>query len=236
MPIPLNPRRRLTGLKLRARRRRFLKTAKPQPREDLVHIGTHGYGGWVVPASMLNEKSVCYLAGVGEDISFDLGAIARFGCTVWACDPVPDSAKFAREAAAHEPRHNFMEIGLWSSDTTLRFHEPEIEGFISHSATNMHATDGFIEAKVRSVKSLMKELKHDHIDLLKVSAEGSEFEIVNHVIDEKIPVSILCFEIAQPSAKGAAEELVARVERSGMVLVHVIAGPWNWKLSFVKED
>jgi len=45
----------------------------------------------------------------------------------------------------------------------------------------------------------MKELKHDHIDLLKVSAEGSEFEIVNHVLDEQIPVSILCVEIAQPA-------------------------------------
>jgi FkbM family methyltransferase len=232
----LNPRRQLTGLKLRARRRRFLKTVELQRRDDLIHIGTHGYGGWTVPTTMLDKKSVVYLAGVGEDISFDLGAIARFGCKVWAFDPVPDSAKFAREAAAHEPRHNFMEIGLWSSDTTLKFHEPEIEGFISHSATNIHATDGFIEAKVRSVKSLMKELKHDHIDLLKVSAEGSEFEIVNHVLDEKIPVSILCVEIAQPAKPGEAEELVERVERSGMALVEATIRPWGWKVSFVKED
>jgi FkbM family methyltransferase len=227
-------RRQVTGLRLRARQHRFLRQATTVPRDDLIHLGTHGYGGWVVPTTLLDQHSVCYLAGVGEDISFDLALIARFGCEVHAFDPVPKAARFAETAAAHEPRHHFMQVGLWSKDDTLRFHEPAVEGFVSHSATNIHGTTGYFEATVRSVQSLMTELGHDHLDLLKVSAEGSEFAIVDGVLDAGIDVRILCVEIAQPAQPGQAEGLVQRLAGAGMQLIDATIQPWGWKLSFLK--
>ena len=45
----------------------------------------------------------------------------------------------------------------------------------------------------------MAELGHDHIDLLKISAEGSEYEILDHVVSESIDVRVLCVEYAQPA-------------------------------------
>ena len=81
-----------------------------------------------------------------------------------------------RCAAAHEPRFHFHPYGLWSSDKTLSFHSPSHEGFISHSATNIHGTGVAFEATVRSLRSLMAEFGDDHVDLLKISAEGSDAE------------------------------------------------------------
>jgi FkbM family methyltransferase len=233
--VAAQAKRQLTGLRLRARKERFLRSVTTVQRDDLVHLGTHGYGGWVVPTTLLGTDSVCYLAGVGEDISFDLAMIARFGCEVHAFDPVPKAARFAEVAAAHEPRHHFMQVGLWDEDTTLRFHEPAVEGFVSHSATNIHGTTGFFEAKVRSVRSLMDELGHDHIDLLKVSAEGSEFKIVDGVLQAGVPVQILCVEIAQPAQPGEAEGLVERLGAAGMALIDATIQPWGWKLSFLRD-
>src|SRR5262249_5513827 len=156
--------------------------------------------------------------GVGEDISFDLALIGRFGCTVHAFDPVPAAARHAHAAAAYEPRHVFHPFGVWSSDTTLEFHEPEVHGFVSHSATNLHGTRGAFTAQVRSVGSLMAELGHDHIDLLKVSAEGSEYEIVRDVLDSGVSVRVLCVEISQPAPRGAGEELIALIGAAGWSL------------------
>ena len=40
--------------------------------KDLIKLGTE-YGGWFIPKiNDLNENSIIYSGGVGEDISFDL--------------------------------------------------------------------------------------------------------------------------------------------------------------------
>ena len=46
-------------------------------------LGTN-YGGWYVPSCMdLNETSVVYSGGVGEDISFDLLLQNKYNCRRW---------------------------------------------------------------------------------------------------------------------------------------------------------
>ena len=49
-----------------------------------------------IPALMLIGHS----GGVGEDASFDLGIIERFGCSVFAFDPTPRAIAFAEPIAA----------------------------------------------------------------------------------------------------------------------------------------
>src|SRR5690242_8717937 len=70
-------------------RRRFLSHVTLVERRDLVELGTPGYGSWIVPLGLLGPASVCYLAGAGEDISFDLELVARCRCPVHLFDPVP---------------------------------------------------------------------------------------------------------------------------------------------------
>jgi len=223
------------GVEVRARARAFERGLSIAPREDLVTIGDPGYGGWTVPGALLGTESVCYLAGVGEDITFDLGLIARFGCTVDAFDPVAEAAAHVAQASAHEPRLRFHSVGLWSSDTTLRFSAPRAVGFVSRSATDMHATGGGLELSVRSVRSLMDELGHDHIDLLKISAEGSEYEILDHVLNEHVDVRVLCVEYAQPAPEPAAvSRSMEKMASVDFDLVAASVPPWNWKLCFVR--
>src|SRR5438128_8046789 len=81
--------------------RRLRRRLEIASRNDLVSFGL-AYGRWTVPAT-LDEQSVAYLAGIGRDITFDLSLIARFGCTVHAFDPVPESIDFARIATRAEP-------------------------------------------------------------------------------------------------------------------------------------
>ena len=222
------------AVEVRLRGRAFERALSLVPRSDLVTIGDPGYGGWTVPETLLGVDSVCYLAGVGEDITFDLGLIARFGCTVDALDPVPEAAVHVAQASAHEPRLRFHPFGLWSSDTTLRFSDPRAAGFVSRSATDMHATGGGIELPVRSVRSLMAELGHERIDLLKLSAEGSEYEILDHVLGEGIDVRVLCVEYAQPAPEPAmVNGSVRRLASGGFDVVAASVLPWNWKLCFV---
>jgi FkbM family methyltransferase len=213
--------------------RRLTRALVVQPRQDIVKIGTR-YGGWSIPAGGLSSDSVCYLAGLGEDASFDLGLIERFGCTVYAFDPVPEAAQYARTVSEREPRFRFLPVGLWSSDTTLRFYEHPGEGFVSRSATDMHGTGRYAEAHVRSLDSLMAELANERIDLLKLSVEGSEYEIVGDVISKRLPVGILCVEFAQPAPLKRIVGEVRELEAAGYRPVNASLPPYNWKLTFAR--
>ena len=224
-----------TGVRLRARARRFLRDAEIHPRDDLVELGSRGYGFWVVPAGLLGPDSRCYLAGVGEDITFDVALIARFGCTVHAFDPVPAARAYAEAAARHEPRFVFHPVGLWSSDTTLPLHAPAIEGHISHSVTDLHGTRKVADAPVRSVASLMRELGDERLDLLKISAEGAEYEILAGLAEDDVDVRIICVEFAQPAPRGRPEQAYEGLRARGYHLVEARVRPWTWKLTFVRD-
>jgi FkbM family methyltransferase len=223
--------RRVTSGRLALRARTFRRSLDVRSGPKLVSIGSN-YGFWVVPDT-LGPSSVCYLAGVGEDITFDLGLIARFGCTVHAFDPVPASGEYVSVAASHEPRFVFHPIGLWFEDAHLSFHAPAVEGHVSHSATDLHGTGVAFEADVRSVRSLMEELGHDRVDLLKLSVEGSEYEIVRGTLDAGVEAPVICIEYAQPAPAGAAESTHDRLQSAGYGVVAARIRPRSWKLTYM---
>jgi hypothetical protein len=115
----------------------------------------------------------------------------------------------------------------------LSFHDNPQEGFVSRSATDMHGTAGAVELPVRSIPSVMAELGHERIDLLKLSVEGSEYELIDTIVGEGIPVGCLCVEFAQPTPLERVRSAVDRLDRAGLRLAHPELRPFYWKFSFV---
>jgi FkbM family methyltransferase len=211
------------------------RSLKVQPRSDLLVLGDLSYGGYRVPADRLDTDSVVYSVGVGEDIRFDLALIARFGCTVYSMDPVPRSAEYARSAAAHEPRFAYHQLALWSQDETLTFYAPREEGYISHSATNLFGTEEAFQAEGRSLRSLMRSWGHDHIDLLKISAEGSEFTILDTLLRDGPVIPILCAEFTQPVSIKRARGMMRRLADAGYELTSTKIDRGGWTFTWLNE-
>jgi FkbM family methyltransferase len=162
--------------------------------KPVVHVKTtrlgSEYGAVHVPVQLLTDKSIVYSAGVGEDVTFDLGLIETVGCEVWAFDPTPRSIEFAR--SIREPRFHFLPLGVWSEDSVQRFHTPADSVHVSHSIANLQQTTEYFDAECRSVRSLMTELGHGEIDLLKLNIEGAEYEVLASLGD--VRPRILCVE------------------------------------------
>ena len=137
---------------------------------------------------------------------------------------------------AYEPRLKFRAGALWSSDTDLTFHAPREDGYVSQSAINLYGTAPDFSAPARSIASLMAELGHAHLDLLKISAEGAEYQILDHMLASEIDVRVLCVEYAQPAPSDAALASVRALERAGYLLVGTSTRVWNWKLTFVRPQ
>lgn len=166
---------------------------KVKRRNDLKSIGTR-YGGWVVPTNLLNADSIFYCVGCGEDISFDLGLIEKFGCEVFGFDPTPRAIEHVKKVAGQNPHYHFFELGLWDKEDTLKFFIPANPKDVSHSLLNLQKTNDYIEVKVKRLQSIMEDNGHKKIDLLKIDIEGAEYKVIESIIEDNINIKILCVE------------------------------------------
>lgn len=222
---------RLRTRALRRMQHHFAERVEAVEALGLEKIGSR-YGGWVVPTRLMASDWICYCGGVGEDITFDLGLIERFGCEVFAFDPTPRSIAHVEREAAGVPRYRFKPVGLWSDDQTLRFYEPKNPNHVSHSVVNLQQTGTYFEAPCRSIASLMAELGHDRIDLLKIDIEGAEHTVIAAMLDTGIRPKVLCTEIDQPVSFTRYWRTINRILASGYRLI--AADGWNY--SFLRED
>jgi FkbM family methyltransferase len=125
------------------------------------------YGGWWVCPDDLDQASIVYAVGVGTDISFDLGMIHQFGLTLHAFDPTPKSIAWVR-AQQLPPQFVLHEVGVADYDGVAQFFSPKNTNNVSHSIVQQrYVSDEAIEVKVARLTTIMGELGHDHLDLLK---------------------------------------------------------------------
>lgn len=212
---------------------RFRRAVRETPGPDLVYLGT-AYGGWSVPDSLLHPSSICYCGGVGYDISFDRALIDRYGSAVYAFDPTPSATEFVERTASGLERFKYYPWGLWSKDGSLRFYEPDYSD-TNFSAVNLHGTTGFFDASCRSLESIMSELGHDRIDLLKLDIEGAEYEVLRSVTAGSLRPTVLCVELHKPRGHRGVRrmiETVGQLERCGYALV----SRRGYDLTFVRRE
>lgn len=143
-------------------------------------IGDTRYGGWYTDTSGLHSRSIVYSFGVGDDISWDLALIEKFGCTIFAFDPDPKSVEWL--SRQRTPRQFvFTPEGVSNFDGTQRFYHAFRADKINSSTMRKNKT--YDDLPVKKLKTLMLERGHSHIDLLKMDIEGSEYAVLPDIVD-----------------------------------------------------
>ena len=142
------------------------------------------YGGWVVRPEFIRPESIVYCFGVGEDISFDLAMIDRFGVRVHAFDPTPKSMRFiqSQRLPAEFVFHN---VGLADYDGVARFVLPRADYASYHISGQNEAGADVAECRVQRLATIMRELKHERIDVLKMDIEGAEYAAIDNILQAR---------------------------------------------------
>lgn len=215
------------------------------------------YGGWIVPVHYLDKKSICYMVGAGEDISFDLAVAKRFGCEVLIFDPTPRSkAHFDLLVETSHlmnvlPLHNnpkefyvldresfnhlrFYEMGLWKKTDHLKFFSPKNKAHISHSIANLQNTDEYFVAPVKRLCEIMSENNHHKLDILKLDIEGAEFEVIDSIIEDNVNIKILCIEFHFIKNQGLQkiQSAIKRLEENNFVVL----ARENFDFTFINKN
>lgn len=201
----------------------------PGPASRFERLGSE-YGGFIVPQGMIDADWIVYSGGVGEDISFDLELIERFGCPVYAFDPTPRAVEYVNRAAGQEPRFHFTPVAMWKTAAVLKFYAPQNPDHVSHSVVNLQATDEYFEAECDGLPGLMKRFGHDRVDLLKLNIEGAEYEVLESVLAEGFGVRVLCVAFDQPMPIWRTHRMIRRLAVAGFALFAIE----GWKMTFVR--
>lgn len=140
-----------------------------------------GYGGWDVVTQSFGRDTIVYSFGIGEDASFDVALIDRFGMDVHAFDPTPKSIVWVKEQN-FSSQLRLYEYGLAAFDGNVSFMPPENPNHVSHTILDRPETKNqSISVPVKRLKTIMRELGHDHIDLLKMDIEGAEYDVIDEL-------------------------------------------------------
>jgi FkbM family methyltransferase len=211
---------------------------------NLIKLGTN-YGGWLIPENCdLNEDSIIYSGGVGEDVSFDVLLNAKYNCNIFLIDPTAKALKHYYELkefySNNKPftggiqkdyyekisniKPNFDKlyyenIGLWDKQDTLKFYKQNNPNHVSQSIIENMFGNNYDVIQVDTISSIMKKYNHTKIDLLKLDIEGAEIKVLENMLEQKIFPKYLCIEfdlkLKHKDYNNDTEKLIYKLQNHG---------------------
>jgi len=197
-----------------------MRTPRPE-----IRVPLERHASYEVAVDNLRPGSIVYSFGIGRDLNFEKSLAARTGATIHAFDPSPESVEYWGVIEPPPSGVTFHPTGVAAADGLVTFFPPA-EGDVtrSYSSVENHSAGGSaVDVPVRRVGTLLRELGHDRIDLLKLDVEGSEYAVLEDVLSSDIPVSQIVVEFHHrfPSLGiGRTRRVLRLLRAAGFRLAH----------------
>ena len=197
---------------------------------EIIRYGSE-YGGYAVDKSILDKNKdntiIVYSFGIGEDLSFSEGIMRDRKCEVYAFDPTPRAAEYAKKhRLSEDPRFHFFQYGISVRNDREVFYLPDNQSYVSgaleyHSGLSKNKS---IEVELKTLDSLMIMLGHSKIDILKMDIEGEEFSVIDHITDKDIKPDQICLEIHDRlfrDGKQRLKKMLDTLKQNGYKLIYI---------------
>lgn len=184
---------------------------------NIERFGTQ-YGGFYYPVDLpkLDENSIIYCVGAGEDITHDVCLSYKLNCPVHIFDPTPraiEHVNYVKDVLENKKKPVYdkrfgggnkdywniilsnkikgdniilYEYGLNTTDGKVPFYFKKNKNHVSCSISQLGRTSNHIIITVKTINTIMKELNHTHIDLLKIDIENIECDVLEKMLNDKI--------------------------------------------------
>lgn len=188
-----------------------------------------GDQAWVISPAGLGTEPLVYSLGLSENLSFDLGMIQQHGARVHGFDPTIESQRFVAKSYLPADFH-YHPLAVAGHDGQLDLYERMGKGGRKKGAC-------FLRASCKKISTLVKELGHSRLDILKIDVEGSEYPILEDVCLKGIPVSQIAVEFHHRFEEIG---LTATIRSHQMLLKHgyqlAHISDWAEEFLYIKGD
>lgn len=163
---------------------------------DAAHLAP--FSLYFLDPQKISGDSIVYSFGVGKNIDFDRAVSSQYGCHVFLFDPTPPALRFMQTCDLGQ-HMTFMPVGLWTETKKMKFYlDRNSAGSGNLSITNLFQTDDFVEADSMTLPDIMRQLGHDHVDILKVDIEGAGMPVLQALLRSNIRPTQMVAELEPP--------------------------------------
>jgi FkbM family methyltransferase len=194
------------------------------------------YGGFYVNTSSLDDKSIIYSFGIGEDLSFDTAILNNHSCLVYGFDPTPKSIEWVNNQ--HLPKgFKFFPYGIDTKSGDVKFNLPKNAKNVSGSIIEQKNVDrnNAIVVPMKCLHEIAANLGHKNIDLLKMDIEGSEYAVLDSILNSNISINQILVELHERffTDGGSKTKNLLRTMKSHGYLIFAISKSFE-EISFIK--
>lgn len=190
---------------------------------------------WTICPDGLGTASHVLCAGAGNDISFEKALIASYGCRVVLVDPSPTGVTTVKKENIPPQSLRFLPVGLAAIDGLVSFQEPRDpkEGSFVREGERDSVAHKF---PCKTLSTLITELAWNHIDLLKIDIEGSEYAVIQDILKNGLKVRQICVEFHHDAHFGYKRKdivmAILALRKAGYELIHRAC----WDHTFVQRN
>jgi FkbM family methyltransferase len=131
--------------------------------------------------------------------------------------------------------------GLYTKNSIIKFFKPTNNNHVSHSVVpgmrgNVNSQN-YIFVAVKELRTIMRELGHDHIDLLKIDIEGCECDVIQKMLEDDIKPKYISvdFDLGWHGDcirdRQRCESTIRSLKEAGYVLIHSDMSDFSFMLA-----
>lgn len=148
---------------------------------------------------ILPDNAIIYSLGVGANINFELTMLEKCNSNVFCFDPTAQSRDFIENIMKDLPENfSFSNIAVGGEDGKLvlshlkKASKKYLAGTLLNVPGNYSVGENTVP--VKRIETLMKEMGHSKIDLIKMDIEGAEYEVIKDIIKTNIRPAQIALE------------------------------------------
>ena len=214
-----------TNLWLRSKARRIIDSCFCSSTKGIQRIGDQN-SGWTIQTRP--PPRVAYCAGVGKGITFEVALASITSRPVLLLDPSPTGVDTVRELDRSNSLDNveFFPVGLAARAGVVEFSVPRDPREGSYSVA--HGDLEKVSFECWSLATIMDRRGDTSIDLLKMDIEGFEYDIIDQLLNDKIPVRQICVEFHPWLQPGRTLRILLRLYAAGYRIVYKHHGDYTF--------